>query len=150
MTARQITADTLAEIREYIAARPAEARIWLATAWVCMSLLIVTPTLWPWAIFADVVAAAMGLGAWAWLLRRQRDSARATVRELEAEALRLHLLLTEAEMAAPVPFRPADGPVLRVVREDLAALDAEATAYTWPAIARDAFPVREWGEEAEK
>jgi hypothetical protein len=53
-------------------------------------------------------------------------------------------------MAAPVPFRPADGPVLRVVHDDLAALDAEATAYTWPAIAREAFPVREWGEEAEK
>lgn len=122
----------LAELRAYIAARPTEARIWLATAWACMSLIIVTPTLWPWAIFADVVAAAMGLGAWAWLLRRQRDSARATVRELEAEALRLHLLLTEAEMAAPVPFRPADGPVLRVVRE--------ASPYDWP-VADGHFPV---------
>jgi hypothetical protein len=38
---------------------------------------------------------------------------------------------------------------LRLVSDDITALDAEATSYTWPAIARDAFPVREWGEEAE-
>jgi hypothetical protein len=122
----------------------------LLAAPAILALIALPPALWPLAIFAVSVAAAMGLGAWAWLLRRQRDSARATVRELESEATRLHLLLTEAELAAPVPFRPVDGPHLRVVSDDLAALDAEATAYTWPSIARDAFPVREWGEEVEK
>lgn len=70
------------------------------------------------------------------------------IRRLSNDLLAAQLLASDAReelAAAPAPVIP-----LPVVRDDLAALDAEATAYTWPAIARDAFPVREWGEEAEK
>lgn len=70
------------------------------------------------------------------------------IRRLSNDLLAAQLLASDAReelAAAPAPVIP-----LPVVRDDLTALDAEATAYTWPAIARDAFPVREWGEEAEK
>jgi hypothetical protein len=86
--------------------------------------------------------------------KRSKYAEKAVVR-LVGEKLRLSNDLMRAQTlasdareelaAAPAPVIP-----LPVVRDDLAALDAEATAYTWPAIARDAFPVREWGEEAEK
>jgi hypothetical protein len=61
------------------------------------------------------------------------------IRRLSNDLLAAHKRISDAENVIPLP-----------VRDDLAALDAEATAYTWPSIAREAFPVREWGEEAEK
>lgn len=68
--------------------------------------------------------------------------------DLREAKTRISDLVHDAEHA-PAPVIPL--PVVRDgSHDDLAALDAEATAYTWPSIARDAFPVREWGEEAEK
>jgi hypothetical protein len=88
--------------------------------------------------------------------KRSKDAEKAVVR-LVGEKLRLSNDLMRAQMLASdareeLAAEPA--PVIPLPRrgshDDLAALDAEATAYTWPSIARDAFPVREWGEEAEK
>jgi histidinol-phosphate/aromatic aminotransferase/cobyric acid decarboxylase-like protein len=92
-------------------------------------LLIARPQLWPWALAVAAFVALAALTAAAHHFRNERDDARAERDRLEREL--------EAR------------PRLRLVTDDLAALDAEATSYTWPAIARDAFPVREWGEEAE-
>jgi hypothetical protein len=89
--------------------------------------------------FADELAAEQ---------RRSNAADKAIVR-LVAEKLRLsndllaaHKRISDAGNVIPLPV-VRDGS-----HDDLAALDAEASAYTWPAIARDAFPVREWGDEA--
>lgn len=66
------------------------------------------------------------------------------IRRLSNDLLAAHKRISDAENVIPLPTQ-RDGS-----HDDLAALDAEASAYTWPSIARDAFPVREWGEEAEK
>jgi hypothetical protein len=66
------------------------------------------------------------------------------IRRLSNDLLAAHKRISDAENVIPLPVQ-RDGS-----HDDLAALDAEASAYTWPSIARDAFPVREWGEEVEK
>jgi hypothetical protein len=66
------------------------------------------------------------------------------IRRLSNDLLAAQTAASDAENVIPLPVQ-RDGS-----HDDLAALDAEASAYTWPSIARDAFPVREWGEEAEK
>src|SRR5690348_8168064 len=61
----------------------------------------------------------------------ERDIANGLIERLRAD---------RRERSNVIPFQ-RDG-------SDLRALDAEATAYTWPAIARDAFPIQQWGEDA--
>jgi hypothetical protein len=53
------------------------------------------------------------------------------IRRLSNDLLAAHKRISDAENVIPLPV-VRDGS-----HDDLAALDAEATAYTWPAIARD-------------
>ena len=107
------------------------------------------------AIIAAVCILVAGLFAVIVERTNERDEARAEAErvealltELDAECTRLHVELTEAQIAAgvviPFPTRHHGASI------ELAALDAEATAYTWPAIARDAFPIQQWGEDADR
>jgi hypothetical protein len=139
----------------------------LATTTALVAFVVQHPTAAVWAV---VVALVLALAAMVALVkeandwRAEYDAAHAAnellceelacsdqiIHALQNDRLAADLAAYDAAVTEPVPFVPADGPHLRVVRDDLAALDAEATAYTWPSIARDAFPVREWGEEAEQ
>ena len=112
--------------------------------------VIVGGVLWIAGIVGGICAANMWIEE-----RKARADADDRCEALEAA---LEDALRDAE-TAPVPLMPVEvveKPDLRIVppqrdgsHDDLAALDAEAT-YTWPSIALDAFPVREWGEEAER
>jgi hypothetical protein len=139
----------------------------LATTAALVAFVIQHPTAAVWALVVALVLALAGMVT----LVAEANAERATsdarhtaneilcaelavadeiIRRLHGDLLAAQLLASDAreELAAePAPVIPLPR---RGSHDDLAALDAEATAYTWPAIARDAFPVREWGEEAEK
>lgn len=67
----------------------------------------------------------------------------AKIRRLSADLLAAQMRLSDGVMV-PLPTQ-RDG-----AHDDLRRLDAEANEYTWPAIARDAFPIQQWGEDADR
>jgi hypothetical protein len=58
------------------------------------------------------------------------------IRRLSNDLLAAHKRISDAENVIPLPVEH-NVIALRGEPDDLAALDAEATAYTWPSIARD-------------